>query len=91
MSMREVAIPIAAWNGPNPNQGIRVAPTTMRLLKIKRQPITKKYRMFSCNRTEIRDGRSSNFIRAALEVMALYNANPKRMNSYTVAGTHNAH
>jgi hypothetical protein len=31
------------------------------------------------------------FIHAELEATALYNANPKRMNSYTVAGTHNSH
>jgi hypothetical protein len=89
MNMRDVAIPIDAWNGPNPNQGIFVNPTTMTLLKVKMQPMTKKYKRFPCNRTAIRDGRWLSFIPAVLEVAALYNASPKRMNSYTVAGIHN--
>jgi len=89
MNMRDVAIPIDAWNGPNPNQGTFVNPTTIILLKVKMQPMTKKYKRFSRNRTAARDGRSLNFILAVLEVAALYNASPKRRNSYTVAGIHN--
>ena len=41
--------------------------------------------MFWRNIIAVRDGRWLSFISAVLEVAALYNANPKRMNSYTVA------
>jgi len=89
MNIRDVAIPSDAWNGPNPNQGTFVNPTTMILLKVKMQAMTKKYRRFSCNRTAVSDGRWLSFIPAVFEVAALYNASPNRMNSYTVAGIHN--
>jgi hypothetical protein len=42
--------------------------------------------MFSCNRIAVRNGRWLSFIPTVLEVATLYKANPKRTNSYTVAG-----
>ena len=41
--------------------------------------------MFSCNKTAARDWRWLSFTRTVLEIILLYTANPKRMNSYTVA------
>jgi len=50
-----------------------------------RETDAKKYRMFSCNKTALRDWRWLSFTRAVLETILLCTANPKRMNSYTVA------